>query len=132
MRDLVDIRYDLEEMSNMSCKPNWTRPRENEVIDEDKSVKWNREEVIRLRDKYDTEVKELNAIKNKRRDELYKETYKVIRHDVKGITIEDAKEIFDYAYREWHSYGYVEVFNHMEELVELISDIVNHKNDGNV
>lgn len=129
MRDLYDIKHDLEVMANMSCKPSWKKPKTDDVIDEDKSVKWNREEVIRLQNAYEEEVKKLNTAKNKRRDELYKELYKVIRYEVKGITINDAQQIFQYAYNKGHSYGYNEVFNKLDELIPLIRGIVNHEND---
>lgn len=129
MRDLYDIRCDLEEMENMSCKPSYRKPKTGDVVDEDKSVKWNREEVIRLQNSYDEEVKRLNTAKNNRRDELYKELYKVIRSEVGGITIKDAQQIFSYVYNEEHSYGYVEVFNKLEDIVQLVSNIINHRND---
>lgn len=129
MRDLYDIKCDLEEMANMSCKPSTPKPRTGDVIDEDKSVKWNREEVIRLQNTYEEEVKALNTAKNKRRDDLYKELYKVIRREVKGITINDAQQIFQYAYSEGHSYGYNEVFNKLYDIILLISRIANHEND---
>lgn len=129
MRDLYDIKCDLEEMANMSCKPAFSKPRTGDVIDEDKSVKWNREEVVRLQNTYEEEVKKLNTAKNKRRDDLYKELYKVIRHEVKGITINDAQQIFQYTYDEWHSYGYEEVFNKLDDVILLVSRIVNHEND---
>lgn len=129
MRDLYDIKCDLEEMVNMSCKPSFPKPRTGDVIDEDKSVKWNREEVTRLQNAYDEEVKKLNTKKNKCRDDLYKELYKVIRKEVGGITINDAQQIFQYAYSEGHSYGYNEVFIRLDELIPLIRGIVNHEND---
>lgn len=129
MRDLYDIKHDLEVMANMSCKPSWKKPKTDDVIDEDKSVKWNREEVIRLQNAYEDEVKKLNTAKNKRRDDLYKELYKVIRYEIKGITINDAQQIFQYAYNKGHSYGYNEVFNKLDELIDLIGKILNHEND---
>ena len=129
MMDLYDIKHDLEVMANMSCKPSWKKPKTDDVIDEDKSVKWNREEVERLQKAYDEEVKILNTEKNKCRDDLYKELYKVIRKEVVGITLNDAQQIFNYAYSEGHSYGYNEVFNTLDELIHLIGGIINHKND---
>ena len=129
MRELYDIKCDLEAMANMSCKPSFKKPKNGDVIDEDKSVKWNREEVTRLQNDYDEEVKKLNTEKNKCRDDLYKELYKVIRKEVGGITINDAQQIFQYAYSEGHSYGYNEVFIKLDELIPLIRGIVNHKND---
>ena len=129
MRELYDIKRDLEEMVNMSCKPSYIRPKTGDVIDEDKSVKWNREEVERLQNSYDEEVKKLNIAKNKRRDDLYKELYKVIRKEVGGITIKDAQQIFSYAYAEGHSYGYNEVFIKLDDIIQLVGGIVNNRND---
>ena len=129
MRELYDIKCDLEAMANMSCKPSFKKPKNGDVIDEDKSVKWNREEVERLQKAYDEEVKRLNTEKNKCSDNLYKELYKVIRKEVGGITLNDAQQIFNYAYAEGHSYGYNEIFNKLDKLIYLIGGIVNHKND---
>lgn len=129
MKDLYDVKCGLEDMDNMPCRPYWARPKETDVIDENKSVKWNREEVIKLQEKYDSEARELNAAKSERRDEIYKEAYKIIRQDVKGITIEDARRIFQYAYSEWWHCGYDEMFKNLEELIALISSIVNGEND---
>lgn len=66
MRDLRDVLVDWQKMVDMPCKPNWRGPKEGTIFDEDKSVKWNKEEVIRLREKYDTEVRELNTKKIKK------------------------------------------------------------------
>lgn len=129
MRNLEDIMRDLVAMDNMSCKPRIRRPRTGDIINEDNSVKWNREEVVRLQKVYDEEVKKLNTAKNNRRDNLYKELYEVIRYEVRGITINDAQQIFQYAYREGHSDGYGEVFNNLDDIISLVSGIVNHEND---
>lgn len=124
MRDLRDVLVDLQKMVDMPCKPNWERPKEGTIFDEDKSVKWNKEEVIRLREKYDTEVRELNTKKNKERDNIEKEIYRIIKSEIKGITIEDAEHIYQYAFSEKHAYGYNDVINFVEELIDLISPIV--------
>lgn len=127
MRYLYDIRKDLEEMANMPCKPNFKKPRIGDIIDEDKTVRWNREEVERLQKLYEDKVKKLNMEKNKRRDSLYEELYKTIKNEVGNITIEDAKVIFNYAYEQGHSYGYNEVFSHLDDIMDLVSSIVNRK-----
>lgn len=124
MRSLYDIKNDLEDMSTMSCKPSMKRPKNGDIIDENNSVKWNREEVIRLQNVYDNEVKMLNTAKNKRRDELFKELYKVIRHEVGGITINDANEIFKYVYNNSGS-GWTDCFDKLEEIIQLVSGIIN-------
>lgn len=129
MRNLDEIRKDLEDMEKMSCKPTAIRPKTGTFIDEEKSVRWNKEEVVRQQETYDAEVKRLNQEKNKRRDSLYSELYKVIKSEVKGISIGDAKSIFGRAYEEGHSYGYAQVFSELDDLMSFVSDIVNHKND---
>ena len=124
MRDLREVVVDWQKMVDMPCKPNWKRPKEGTIFDEDKSVKWNKEEVIRLREKYDTEVRELNTKKNKERDNIEKEIYCIIKSEIEGITIEDAEHIYQYAFAEKYSRGYNAVINFVEELIDLISPIV--------
>ena len=132
MRSLEEIKKDFLDISNMSCKPSFTRPKDGAVIDEEKSVRWNREEVIRLQIEYGKEVEKLNTLKNKRRDALYKELYKVIKSNVKNISLKDAEQIFTYIYSNYHSYGIDTMFIYLEELMELISDIVNKRNEKNI
>lgn len=128
MRNLYNITDDLINISKMSCKPTTKRPKTSDIIDEDKSVKWNREEVTRLQNAYDEEAKALYTAKNKRRDKLLKELYEAIRHEVGGITINDAKEIFQYVYNRYDS-NWIALFDGLEEEIDLISGIVNCKYD---
>ena len=50
----------------MPCKPseNFRKVKTGDIIDEEKSVRWNREEVERLKEAYGEEVKRLNREKN--------------------------------------------------------------------
>ena len=124
------IKEDFRDMETMSCKPSFVKPKNGAVIDEDKSVKWNREEVARLQAAYDEEVKRLNTEKNKWRDELYDELYVAIQNEVGGgISVNDASAIFWKAYERGHSAGYSEVFGYLNDLMDFVGDIVNHRND---
>lgn len=126
MRELDEIKDDLVELSLMSCKPDFKKPKNNDVIDENKSVIWNREEIQKLQKEYDDEVKRLNTQKNKKRDSLYEEVYEYIVKNISGITIDGAKKIFDYAYQEGHATGFHDVFCILEELINLFDDVLNY------
>ena len=89
IRDWTELIDDLEKMCAMPCKPTRHRLKPDTVIDEDKSVKWNREEVQRQNDLYEQEVKDLNTKKNKFRDSLYDEVIEKIA-DETGCHFMDA------------------------------------------
>lgn len=91
----IDIGQKFEAMANMGCKPyGFKRVPSNFVFDEDKSVKWNKEQAQKNNDDYDNEVKRLNQEKMKRRDEIYAEIYKTIQEEVGfGISEKKAAEI---------------------------------------
>lgn len=120
-RDLYQIEKDLIEMENMSCKPSFKKPRPGDVINEDRSVRWNREEVERLRDKYEAEVKELNTKKNKKRDDLYNEIFAYMQHEAKGLSLDGAKKIFDYAHQRFKGDGVHEFIRELDNLTDLVS-----------
>jgi hypothetical protein len=127
MRSYDEIKEDFIVMSHMSCKPTMSKPRPNDVIDEDMSVRWNREEVERRIKAYDEEVAKLNKEKNSFRDKLIKEVYETIKKDIKGISTNDAKRIWEYAYATEDDW--VSIFATIEDLVEIVDSIVNKKND---
>ena len=127
MRSYEEIREDFMVMSHMSCKPSMSKPRPNDVIDEDKSVRWNREEVERRMLAYEEEVKRLNKQKNSFRDKLIQEVCETIKKDIKSISINDAKRIWEYAYA--NNDDWVGVFADVKDLVDIVDSIVNKKND---
>ena len=54
-------------LGNFSCKPDrdeFPYPKIGTIIDEDRSVKWNKEEVDRQRAVFETRVEDLNKYKN--------------------------------------------------------------------
>lgn len=121
----------LTEIENLSCRPDFKKPKTGDIIDENKSVKWNREEVERLQKAYDIEVKKLNDSKNKLRNEIYQDIYSEICETInfrvpesKKITIEKARLIFNKAYADEHSSGFYSVFNEIEELIDLFIKVL--------
>lgn len=116
--DLENL-YDMaEEYINFSCRPKSPKYKIGHVINEDKSVKWNREEVERLNKKHKDEVKELNRQKNL----LYTNLVNSIEEYIISETNVDkakAEKIYNYLYMEYHSYGLRELLSHLDDLLEL-------------
>lgn len=88
----------------MRCKSvNKKRLKPDAVIDEDKSIKWNREEVIRLNKEYEDEVARLNTQRNKFRDELFTKIYDYIAESVgNDCNVAQAEVIWNFAYNLGH------------------------------
>ena len=122
-RPWEDIILDLQGMSVMSCKPTFSKPHLGDIIDEDKSIRWNREQIAKKIMDYEKEVKDLNTKKNELRDKLHKEAIDKIAYYL-DITPDKARYIWGYAYTEGHSIGYQEVIDIVEELIILFEDVL--------
>ena len=115
----IEELYDMaEKYVNFSCKPKSCKYKIGTVFDEDKSVKWNKEEVERLNKVYEAEVKKLNTQKNELMINLVHsiKTYIIQETNVKK---EQADKIYDYLYSEYHSYGLRECISHLDDLLNL-------------
>lgn len=112
--------------SKFSCKPDkndYPYPGKTDVIDEDKSVKWNREEVERLRNAYEDRVKELNTCKNLIDHTFERRIIEILAVE-NDISIAESKKLWSYAYSEGHSDGIYNVINWYNEIVELYLDLL--------
>lgn len=124
-----DISDDFDRMNNMVCKPSFKKLPKDFVTDEDKSVKWNREQVEKNNKDYQDEVARLNTEKNKARTNIYKDIYAKIQEEV-GHNINEAaaRKIWDYAYGKGHSYGIQEIMIYLDDIMELIKDVLKENN----
>ena len=120
-----EIESDFRRMDSMSCKPNFTKLPKGWITDEDQSVTWNREQVELNNQNYQKAVTELNTKKNKARDEIMEDIYiKIEDEDGHGISRNSAIKIWNYAYAEGHSSGWMNIKIYLEEIIDLISDIL--------
>ena len=123
--------------SNISCCPDpnkFPRYRDNNaVIDEDKSVKWNREEVERRNKAYNDEVARLNRIRNAEVKKVADLIIVLIAEDVK-FSIKNkteawyehaAKIVYREAYEAAHSYGMRDVLDKINVYCTIISEVIN-------
>lgn len=115
--------------NTFSCKPDpqiYSRPKIGTIIDEDQSVRWNREEVERLRNTYENRVKELNQYKNTIMNTYKKHIIKLLAKE-NGITIDESVIIWTYAWRESHDEGMKSVVYTFNEIVDLYIELLNLK-----
>lgn len=125
MRTWKEIETDAIDMANMRCKPSGRSLPPNTILDEEKSVKWNREEVKRKNEAYVQESVRLQSEKNKLHDALRKEIAEHISYDLGGkVSNDKAIAIWDYAYADSHSYGIRMVFTTMYALEELVQGLL--------
>lgn len=110
---------------NYSFKPDreeFPYPKVGTVLDEDKSVKWNREEVERLRAVYEAEVKNrqkefydnVNALEERARELLAKEYH---------FSKKETEIIWAKAYENGHSCG--DVYNTFLDLADMYEELRN-------
>lgn len=116
-----DIQSKFDTISRMSCVPvGIKKVPENYVFDEDRSVKWNRDQVELNNKQYQKEVARLNTEKNKARDFVYNLIIEKIQHDVgDGLSRKKAKAIWNLAYKLCNPFGFYEIRRRLLDLIDL-------------
>ena len=138
IKQLKDIHLLLESWEvfckNFSCKPDeqeFPKYKPGDIIDEDKSVKWNREEIERRINARIDEVKRLQTLRNKL-DNLYEKTViKILAKEYK-ISIKEASILWRYAYEDSHSSGVTSVYNTFSELADMYEELRKAVNEPTV
>ena len=129
IKKLHDVNIILESWTefekNFSTIPNpeqFPKYRANDIIDEDKSVKWNREEVKRRIDNRNAESTRLRTTKNEI-SHLYENV--LIRELAKDYEISEmeTKIIWRKAYEDSHAYSIASVYNTFAELADMYEDL---------
>jgi len=119
--EIDDLKRLADEWLNFSCKPSIKKMKSDEVIDEDKSVKWNREQVAKNNNEYETQVKNLNTEKNSRLQNFKNGCYEYIIQE-SGVSEDMAKKIYNYVYRLCKSYGLYTAIEEMDVLLDIFRD----------
>lgn len=126
-KDLVTLVSAYEDfLGNFSCKPDrdeFPYPDLGMIIDEEKSVKWNREELYRQRAAFEARVEDLNKYKNLI-DVNFKEQLNRLLAKDNHITIAENKMLFNFADDMNHSYGIRTVISTYEDLASLYKDLL--------
>ena len=125
----------IEEFKNINCmntqpsKLGYVHPNIGTVIDEEKSVRWNREEVDRLRAEYDKKASELKREKDLKFNELKKNILNTIVDILDNkITKKSALALWERSWEDGHTDCIKQVFFELDRNIELIEIILNNKN----
>lgn len=121
VKDWQTIRTEFEAMERMSCVPAGIRKvRADHIFDEERSVRWNREMVEKNNADYQAEVARLNTEKNKRRDAILEDIYRLIQEDVgRDLSRVKAQRLWAYAWELGHANGFPDVYYHLQDAIEL-------------
>lgn len=124
MFDWCEIKKEYETAVNMSVTPeNLRKYREGEIIDEEMSVRWNREEVKRRNEKYAAKKQELVAKRRQRIDKITDEVVKYIASEV-PCSEKKARLIWNKAYDDGHSWGMNEIETYVERYIAFAQAIL--------
>ena len=104
----------LETAWKRPTKPNSKRPKDGEIIDEEKSVRWNREEVVRRQKAWDTECSRLKKAQNAEIEHISEAIELQIQEDIKAetkrsISKKAATILWQKAYDRGHAYGFADI-----------------------
>lgn len=126
---LTDVDEILESWDKFLTNFDW-RPDKKEfpiyhrgqIIDEDKSIKWNREEVERCRAAHEAEEKRLWVLRNEL-DSLYEKTLMKALAEEYEISTKEASIIWAQAYADNHSFGLSSVYDRFDELSDMYREL---------
>lgn len=121
MKTIEDGYEMLFKAYEMKTRPNKKKVADGTIIDENKSVKWNREQVTLLQEQYKETVTELK----KKQNEAIKKAKDVILNAVVdymdySILVSDAEKIFDYVENHTSGDGLYTKSSTMYELLNLM------------
>ncbi len=122
---LISVYEDF--LKNFSCKPDRDKfpyPKVGSIIDEEKSVKWNKKEVERQRNVYFTKLQEINQSRNFVIVNLRDQLAKVLAKE-NQLTIDESKELFTYAFNIDYNNGVRAVVNTYKDLAKMYKNLLN-------
>lgn len=115
----------LETAWKRPTRPNSKRPKDGEIIDEEKSVRWNREEVVRRQKAWDAECSRLKKAQNAEIEHISEAIELQIQEDIKAetkrsISKKAATILWQKAYDRGHAYGFADIYCAIEDYEELV------------
>lgn len=135
--DWTPIIKDYENINRTYiCKPDVTKfpeYHEGDIIDENQTVRWNREEVARRMQAYSNEIHRLNAKRKTaflrwRQDVTDMITTELLEREIFtdiATASEKAIKIYDKAWEHAHSYEIHDVFRKVDSYVDFLEELFN-------
>lgn len=127
MKDKIDFEQVLQmtrngEFENKVPYPNTSFLKEGDVFDEEKSVRWNKEQVTIYNDGIKNQRKEYKRGETEAHKLFTNSLISAIMNDT-GLSLEKAEIIYEKAYSDGHSGGYEDIISYAVELCDLLSKI---------
>lgn len=128
-KTLDELRIEYQKVCEMSCVPaNIKKVPLGHIFDEDKSVKWNIEQVEINNRNYYEEVIKLKSERSECMNVVLEDIYTAIQEDMScEISREQAEIIWCYAYDMGHSGGVYDIFSYLSDLMEFVESILINK-----
>ena len=127
------IAKDYEQIESMSIKPDSAKfpyYNQNDIIDENKTVKWNRDEVAKCREEYAKEKDRLIHARNEALCHIINDIKELFSNELSTYHINSKKSgkeiaslIYDKAYEDSHSYGIYDVLQKMDDYMNFIYEL---------
>ena len=128
MKTWEEIENAFEDLDRLSWSPNFCRLPEGYIIDENQSVKWNREQVRLTNENYRKELADLNAKKSEARSAILNDVYEYIQFEVgNNLSRESAIKIWEYAYAEGRDDGIHYIKCCLDDVIDLILEILDEQ-----
>ena len=124
-KSIEEIVSLFEEAEKIPLSPKEKPLKEGYITDEDKSVRWNREQVEQSQQAYREETLRLRQERNQMLDKAKQEIILYIKDSLeKDFSEEKCNLILSHAYEENHAYGLASVINKVDEYVDFINDLL--------
>ena len=120
MKSINELKEDFLFALSMPSAPDSHKVKLDHVFDEDKSVRWNREEAIRVNNEYDAKCK----ILREKKTEAMVQVTDCIEHHISiyvGCSLQRASLIWNFVYDQYHS-NVDELFDKLEDFEELFGN----------
>jgi hypothetical protein len=120
MKSINELKEDFLLILSMPSAPDFCKVKLDHVFDEDRSVRWNREEAIRVNSEYDAKCK----ILCKKKTEAVIQVTDCIKRHISiyvGCSLQRASLIWNFVYDHYRS-DIDELFNKLEEFEVLFGN----------
>ena len=121
-----DILSLFEKHQTIPYHPKKKPLREGTILDENQSVKWNREQVELSKKEYDAELKKLRKQHSEIERHALNAVYSYIQDNLchQFFSTEKCAILYSKAYERGHSAGYQEVMNYVDEYIDFLNDMM--------
>lgn len=126
MIDFHALKREYMDICDMPTRPSWEKPREGTVIDEEASVRWNREEVARQRAQWEDLCRECRERKYAAEVKLENKVIDLIANEafnkyIKETARAKARILWDFI-KSQHEHS--EAYDYADEYIDVVESLM--------